>query len=96
MKASQKPAHCDESFIRPAWRGIAREVGEDLSALLVDSEDTGGSLETHLLKMTKKAVHGWRPPADRPTNRVAYSDNTRCHRPAGQHHLFVGHAFITG
>ena len=50
--------------------GLALQEGEDLPALLIESEGPRGAREPLVSQVGQQCVHGWRPGTGRAANRV--------------------------
>ena len=98
MVAAQQLGHADERLVgqRPVGvgldRGLARDVGKDLAALLVDPEKARSAVEAHVLEVREQGVdRGARRPL-RPPHGVPHArDPARVGGAAEQEHLSVGH-----
>ena len=87
VQSPDEPGGGDEGLVGVARAGIAREVGEDLAALLVYAEHPRCAFEPHLLEVPEEAVHRRRPAADRTTHGVPDPHHAGGHGAAGECHL---------
>ena len=90
MQLTDELRRCDESSVRPCWRGIARKVGEDLPPRLVEPQHSGGALESDVLEVPKEGVDRRRPRANRAPDGVSYPHDTPRYPPTTHHDLIAG------
>jgi hypothetical protein len=73
-------------------RSESVDVGQDLAALPIDSEESRSPVETAVLEVKKRAVHVFAVGVHRPANGVTDSYDAGRRHPAEERHFLVrGH-----
>ncbi len=94
VQSSDEAGCRNQCLVGPRRRGVARQVGEDLPFLFVNTEDSRSAFKTHVIEVPKKGVNGRRPLAGRSANGVSNTDDAGRHGPAAQRDLCAGRCAV--